>query len=204
MVALVRTMWSGTSGGPGLTQMALLGAAGGSWNPGGEQAAVNAVRAFWESIKPYLPDELTLTVSPIVDYYNRETGELLGSNIAGTAPATVAGTSAAAYAGGAGCKVTWETGQVRDGRRVRGSTYIVPLASSSFTATGTISGTTKTAINTAAATMLTAFSTASLTMGVWSRPREATAELPQRNGAAFQVTAGIASTKSAILRGRRD
>ena len=204
MVALVRTAWSGTSGGPGITQIALLGAVGGSWNPGGEQAAVNAMRAFWDSVKAYLPNELTLTVSPVVDYYNRETGVLLGSNIAATPPAAVIGTATGVYAGGAGLKVTWETGQIRDGRRVRGATYVVPLDSASFTTTGTISPTTKTAFNNAAATFKSAIVTGNMAVGVWSRPRENHPTLPDRDGAAFEVTQGVCSSKSAILRGRRD
>jgi hypothetical protein len=204
MVALVRTHWSGTSGGPGITQIALLGATGGIWNPGGEQAAVNAMRAFWDSLKTYLPDELTLTVSPVVDYYDTATGELLGSNIAATPPGVVIGTSATSYAGGSGFKVTWETGQIRDGRRVRGATYVVPASSSVFTSAGVISATPKAAVNTAAGTFISAITAGTMSVAVWSRPREATEDLPARDGAAFQVSTGVCSSKSAILRGRRD
>ena len=184
--------------------MALLGATGEDWNPGGAQGAVNAVRGFWEAIKAYLPDELTLVVSPIVDSYNRETGELTLSTIAATAPASVAGTGTLGYTGGAGMKVTWETGQIRDGRRVRGSTFIVPCTGAAFTATGTVGTTPKTTVNNAAAAMMTALGVANTSLGVWSRPREASLALPYRAGAAFEVMQGICSTKSAILRGRRD
>jgi len=204
MVALVRTHWSGTSGGPGITQIALLGAAGGIWNPGGEQAAVNAMRAYWDSLKAYLPNELSLTVSPVVDWYDRETGELQGSNVAATPPVVVVGASSAAYVGGAGLKVTWETGQVRDGRRVRGATYIVPIEGACFNTTGTVATTVRAVINTSSANLLTALTAGGVSMGVWSRFRPAKDELPERAGAAFQVTTGICSSKSAILRGRRD
>ena len=204
LVALVRTAWSGTSGGPGVTQLAVLGAAGGDWNPSGAQTAVNAVRAFWDSIKAYLPNELTLTVSPVVDTYTRETGELFSSSIAASVPAVVIGTATGTYAGGSGIKVTWETGEIRDGRRVRGSTYIVPADGTAFTNTGTVAAAAKTLINTSAATMMASMVSGSVTLGVWSRPREATDTLPARDGAAFQVAQGITSSKSAILRGRRD
>lgn len=204
MVALVRTAWSGTSGGPGVTQIALLGAAGGTWNPGGEQAAVNAMRAFWDSIKTILPNELTLTVSPVVDWYDRETGELQGSNVAPTAPAVVIGTGTGSYAGGAGLKVAWETGQVRDGRRVRGASYIVPCDIVAFNNLGQTATGVRTTVNTAAAALITAFTSGGSSMAVWSRPRDASATLPARAGAAYQVTQGICSSKSAILRGRRD
>jgi hypothetical protein len=139
-----------------------------------------------------------------VDWYDTATGELMGSNVAPTAPAAVNGTSGAIYAGGAGFKVSWETGQVRDGRRVRGSTFIVPAASSAFSATGTVAAASRTTVNTAAATMIAAMHTGSVSLGVWSRPREATETLPARDGAPYEVLQGICSAKSAILRGRRD
>lgn len=201
MVGIVRTEWSGTSGGPGLTQFALLGAAGGEWNPGGEQAAVNAVRAFWFALAGILPDELRLTVNPVVDSYNRETGDLIASNTAGTVPAVVAGTSTTGYAGGAGLKITWNTGQIRNGRRVRGSTFIVPVTLGAFTNIGTVTPGTITTVNAAAANLVTALGQGGVSLGVWSRPRDT----PNvRVGFATQVVNGSCSSKSAILRGRRD
>lgn len=201
MVALVRTEWSGTSGGPGLSQMAILGAAGGIWNPDGTQGAVNAVRTFWDSLKSYLPDELRLTVSPVVDDYDEITGQLRASFVAGAAPNVVAGTSATGYAGGAGLKVTWNTGQIRNGRRVRGSTFIVPIANTVFTSNGTIGTAQMTSINTAAATMLAQLTAAGTSMAVWSRP--VTSPVP-RGGSVHEVLTGSCSSKTAILRGRRD
>lgn len=204
IVGIVRTEWSGTSGGPGLTQMAVLGAAGGDWNPNGAQAAVNAVRAFWAGITAHLPDELRLLVSPVVDTYDRATGDLFSSHTAATAPATVAGTSTAGYAGGAGVKVTWNTNQIRDGRRVRGSTFIVPIAGSVWTANGNIGTVAATAINNAATQLINDLNTGSTPLGIWSRPREATETREARAGFATEVVSGNVGNKSAILRGRRD
>lgn len=201
MVAILRTEWSGTSGGPGLTQIALLGAAGGEWNPAGAQSAVNAMRAFWDGIKGNLPNELKLNVSPIIDTYDTVTGDLVSSVVAGTAPLSVAGTSTGGYAGGAGLKINWNTGQIRNGRRVRGSTFIVPVASGCFSDTGTIAIATQTQLNSSAQTFLAALGAGSTPMGVWSRPRLVPSP---RAGYATEVIQGLCSTKSAILRGRRD
>lgn len=201
IIGIVRSEWSGTTGGPGLSQHAVMGAAGGDWNPDGAQSAVNAVRAFWAACASILPDEVRIQVSPVVDTYERENGELFSSHVAAQAPGVVAGTSAAGYAGGAGIKVTWNTGQIRNGRRVKGSTFIVPVASTVFTANGTVGTTTVTSINTAAANMLTALSAGGTSLAVWSRPRE-TPEI--RLGFATQVVTGSVGSKSAILRGRRD
>lgn len=201
MVAILRTEWSGTSGGPGVTQIALLGAAGGIWNPTGAQAAVNAMRAFWFSQVAMLPNELTLTVSPVIDDYDVVTGDLVGSYTAATPPAPVAGGSAGNYAAGAGYKVTWNTGQIRNGRRVRGSTFVVPAASGVYDANGRISTATINSVNGYAATLISALASAETSMGVWSRPWETP---NPRTGFATQVVSGACSTKTAILRGRRD
>lgn len=201
MVAIVRTYWDGTSGGPGLTQFALEGAAGGEWNPGGTNGAVSAVRVFWDSLKALLPDELRLTVSPIIDDYNSITGKLVGSYVASTTPTVVAGTSATSYAAGAGAKITWNTNQISNGRRVRGSTFLVPLAAANYTITGTISAAAIATINNSAGNLISGLATASTPLAVWSRPIK---EPNARAGFDTQVVSGTCGSKTAILRGRRD
>jgi hypothetical protein len=201
MVAIVRTEWSGTSGGPGLTQFAVLGAAGGIWNPSGTQAAVNAVRTFWDSQKANLPDEVRLRISPVVDDYDTATGDLVGSYVAGTAPLDIVGTSVGGYAGGAGLKITWNTNQIRNGRRVRGNTFIVPITNAIFTSGGTIGTSFQTSVNSSAATLISQLTAGGTSLAVWSRPR--TGDNP-RAGYATEVLTGTCSAKTAILRGRRD
>jgi len=201
IVGIVRSEWSGTTGGPGLTQFAVQGAAGGDWNPTGAQTAVNAVRAFWAALASNFPDEIRIQVNPVVDTYNAVNGELFSSHVAGTAPAVVAGTSTAGYAGGAGCKVTWNTSQIRNGRRIRGATFLVPMSAAVFTANGTVGGVAISTINTAASNMISALAAGATPMAVWSRPRI----VPEpRDGFSTEVLTGSAGTKSAILRGRRD
>jgi hypothetical protein len=201
MVAIVRTEWSGTSGGPGLTQLVLQGAGGVMWTPGKEQVAVNAVRSFWVALAPLLPNELTLTVSPVVDAYDTNTGKLIGSYSAPTAPSPVPGTSASNYAAGAGFKVNWNTGAVINGRRVRGSTFIVPAGSNVYDGTGRILAATMTTVNTAASNLLGSLSGNETNLTVWSRPD---IKLEETDGVATIVTGGSCSAKTAILRGRRD
>lgn len=200
-VAIVRTEWSGTSGGPGLTQLAVMGAAGGDWNPAGTQSAVNAVRKFWDSLKGYLPDEVKLTVMPVIDSYDRISGDLVASHVAGAAPSQVIGTSAGGYAGGVGVKISWNTNQIRMGRRVRGSTFLVPLQSAAFGATGTVVPAVITQVNISAATLITDLAAGATPLGVWSRP--GTPEKP-RAGFVTEVVTGTCSQKSALMRGRRD
>jgi hypothetical protein len=136
-----------------------------------------------------------------VDVYNEEDGELMASYAAAVTPGVVPGTSASNYAAGAGFKVTWNTGSIRDGRRVRGSTYIVPAGSNVYDGNGRILPASQTTVNNAAQAMIGALTLNATPLGVWSRPRI----LPTpRAGALFDVESGSCSAKTAILRGRRD
>jgi hypothetical protein len=201
MVAIIRTEWEGTSGGPGLTQFALMGT--GDFSAGKAQLACNATRKFWDTMKIYLPDELRLQVSPIVDVYNEGDAELSASYTAATNPLVVAGTGATGYAGGAGFKINWNTGVIRNGRRVKGATFIVPALATCFGNTGTVQPTVVTAVNTAATTLMNELVTAGAPLLVWSRPLVKDGALT-RTGAVSPVASGTCSAKSAILRGRRD
>lgn len=198
-IAIIRTDWSGTTGGPGLTQLAIntfIPVA-----PAAAQDWVDAVRVFWDTIKTYLPNELTLTVLPQVDAYVTETGDLDSTVVAATPPLPVLGGGTGTYAGGSGIKVTWETNQIAFGKRVRGSTFIVPATSGAFTVNGQVSGTVQTAVNAAAAALIAAIDEPAVDLTVWSRPKTTPVV---RAGFATDIVQGICSSKSAILRSRRD
>lgn len=211
MPGIIRTAWSGTSGGPGLTQFAIGGWTSGTTAGAGNQPAVDAVRQFWFALAGILPDELRLTVQPVIDDYDDANGQLIGSYVAANAPASVLGSSATSYAGGAGGKVTWNTGQIAHGRRIKGATFLVPLANGVYSGTGTITPGTITTVNNAANSLMTALSNNGTPLVIWSRPREAKAPSPSypngqtaRAGFTTPVLNAAMGTKTAILRGRRD
>jgi len=143
-------------------------------------------------------------VSPVVDYYITSSGELSGSVSAPTPPVAVLGTGTASYSMAAGVKLNWNTSTIRNGRRVRGTTFLVPTTSSAFNQTGTADTTVRTAINTAAAAYLNALSATGLKGVVWSRPLDAEDPNGPRDGAIADITGVEVSEKTAILRGRRD
>lgn len=203
-VSVIRTAWAGTSGGPGITQLFVTEASGTFLTPTNAQTAVNAVRNFWVALQAHLPDEVVLTVSPVIDSYNEVNGDLIGSTAAATPPTSVGGTSTASYAMASGMKANLNTGVIRFGRRVRGGIYIVPAASSVYTAQGNVGSTVRTPINTAGATLLSTLSGAGLPLVVYSRFREATETKPERPGAFSLVSSFEINEKGAILRGRRD
>lgn len=199
-VGILRTEWSGTSGGPGLTQMAAVAATGSEWSATDAQAAVNAVRAFWDAQKAMLPNELTLQVQPVVDQYDELTGTLTDSVVAATQPVVVQGTSAAVYAGGTGYKINWETGLIRAGRRVVGHTYVVPCSSGTFDTDGTLNTNNAQLARDASLALISNLALSNIGLVVWSRPSE-TSQTPP--GLSAIQTVSI-TDKTAILRGRRD
>lgn len=202
---MVRTVWSGTTGGPGLTQTAIQSIADPhSWNAQSAQDAVNAVRKAWLNISTFLPDNIKLDVQPVVDVYSAADGELVGSYAAAVVPAQVAGSNAAVFSMASGIKINLNTGAIRNGRRVRGSIFIVPAASSAFTTDGLVLGTTRTAINSAFAGINTDLAAVNKQVAVWSRPVPEGKPYGPRQGGLTAVSAFDTSEKGAILRGRRD
>lgn len=204
-VALVRTSWQGTSGGPGVTQMFVRNASTfGPLTATEAQAAVNAVRAFMFACGAYLPDELVLVTSAVVDMYDIPTGKLEASISAATAPASVVGRSTSTYSMAAGFKVNLNTTTIRNGRRVRGGIFLVPAGSEAFSSTGTTNLGVRTAINSAGATLLGQLQTAGLQLVVYSRPLDPEDKNGPRSGDVAPVTAVETNEKTAVLRGRRD
>lgn len=206
MVHILRTSWTGTSGGLGLTQIAVdtTDSTFGPLSSSDAQDAVNAMRTFWDAIKLNMPNEVSFTVSPVVDYYLTNSGVLSGSVSAPTPPVAVLGTGTASYSMAAGLKLNWNTSTIRNGRRVRGSTFLVPTTSSAFNQTGTADTTVRTAISSAASTFLNSLSATGLKGVVWSRPLDEEDPKGPRDGAQADITGVEVSEKTAILRGRRD
>lgn len=200
-VSIVRTAWAGTSGGAGLTQTAVCDIERDPLNATQAQAAVNAVRAFWDGIKAYVPNEVTWTVSPVVDIYDIIDQELTGSVTAATPPASVTGTATGNYSMAAGLKANLNTGAIAFGRRVRGSIYIVPADSSAFANNGVAAAIARTTINSAGATLLGAMTTGGMDMVVYSRPKTTPTV---RSGDVHNITGIETNEKTSVLRGRRD
>lgn len=197
-VGCVRTEWIGSTGGPGLSQTWFQLIAPAFWDSTTAQGAVNAVRGLFAGTASFMPDDITTTTSPAVDLYNETTDTLIGTVVAGTAPLPVVGTNIGTFSAAAGYKLNFNTGVIRNGRRVRGSMFMVPAGSSVFNTSGTVASTARTTILTAVATFRTAVATANLEQVVYSRPT------PALIGAASPVDNIDVGTKSAILRGRRD
>jgi hypothetical protein len=91
--------------------------------------------------------------------------------------------------------ITWLTGLVHQGRRVRGRTFLVPTANQFFDTNGTLAAAFLTNLRTAAA----AYIATAVNPAIWARPDPGTT-----NGAAFAVAAASVADKVAVLTSRRD
>nr|CRY96522.1 hypothetical protein [uncultured prokaryote] len=188
----VTAEWSGFEGGPGYTVFH-FGGGGGVISDAAQVA--NRVRDGFDTLKSVLPNNLVIRVRPEVEEIDESTGMLTGyQGVEGLVQ--VSGASGGTYAAPVGAVVNWNTNDVRDGRRIRGRTFLVPLASGAFFTNGTVSSTTRTTL-TAFADALTGTDFDS-ELVVWSRPKNGS------GGVAASVTGYRVSPKAAVLRSRRD
>lgn len=196
VIARIRTQLSGFIGAPGVSTMYFL-------DPIGAQAAV---KQFWTDIVYQMPDVLVATVDITGDYFEATTGDITGTWNQGVS-AALSGTDPSSYSAPSGATVRWNTAGIVNSRRVRGRTFLVPLAGSQYQPDGTISSFALPLLQAPAASLVNAIPG---NMVVWSRPfagRAATASLPAipaRLGSHHVVTGSSVRDVVAVLRSRRD
>lgn len=191
----VRTVITGAQGLPGLSTFYFNGTTA---SPSGADAAdvVARVRAFWEAIKAYYPAGTSTQVSGAVDLLDPADGALTGS-LAVTAPAVSNGSGSTPLPPATAMLLRHETGVIVAGRRLRGRSFISPLATAA-SLSGVVAPTVVSATNIAAAAMLTG-ATSSVPV-VWHRP-----VAPGPSGGSVTATVSFATqTQFAVLRSRRD
>ena len=155
----MRVTWDGTGVvGPGVTTLYFSGSMTG---------IPASVSTFFNAIKSVIPAGLTITVPSSGDVVDEATGELTGAWSA-TGGSSIATTGTANFAQGVGARIVWNTAGVFLGRRVRGSTFVVPIVASAYDSGGLVGTTVVATLQTAADALVAAVSTA---FKVWSRPR---------------------------------
>lgn len=160
--------------------------------------AAAKTHAFLTPLLPILPNVVSVEALAEVEEINESTGDLIGF---WTTPsnATRFGTAAAGvgWSAPSGAVISWQTGGVRNGRRIRGRTFVVPLSTSVYDASGTLTAIALTALNNAANALtggsdLTDFR-------VWGRPTVAA----PASGQSAVVLGHRVPDMAAILRSRR-
>jgi hypothetical protein len=156
------------------------------------------IHAFLTPIINVLPNVVKVQALSEVEEINPGTGDLIGfwntpakAERAGTASAT------AGWAAAAGAVISWSTAGVRNGRRVRGRTFIVPLSNECWDVDGTIKSVPLGSLTTGATALTTGSDV--VRFAVWSRPSSPGAS----DGDDFNVTGFRIPDMSAILRSRR-
>jgi len=126
-----------------------------------------AFSTFWESVAAKMAGTVNIHVPTTGDQLDEATGLLTGAWTFGIG-GNYDGGGTGAYAGGVGAVIQWITTGLVEGHRVRGRTFVVPLASNSYDGDGTLSASVVSALESAANVLLTA---AAGNHVVWSRPR---------------------------------
>lgn len=196
LIDRVRVDLTGFPGGPGVATFYAI--AGPTLAP--------QLRTFWAAVIGQMPNLVSASVEPAGDSIDDTTGIIGGSwTVAPGASAT--STHAAAYAAAAGGLVKWSTGTILDGHRLRGHTFIVPMAGDTFATDGALLPGAATILSNAAAALVTA---SSGNLVVWHRPKHGPKPIgggPRpviRLGGHGVVTGSSVATKMAVLRSRRD
>ena len=181
----LRVPWTGSAVvGPGLSTFYFSGTMTGK---------PAAVVAFFTAVAGAIAPGVTWTIPSSGDDLDDSTGQLLGAWSA-SGGGTVVSSGTGVFAAGVGARVVWETGNVHLGRRVKGSTFLVPLSAAQYQADGTIVNATSANLQAAGAALVTATTP---DFRIWSRPNA----LGQF--AVSSVTAATSPDQVSTLRSRR-
>lgn len=198
----VKARWDGFTGAPGYSVLHFREFTG---DPQGEldftiedaTGAVDRTRGFFGALAALLPDSVRITPESDVDVIEDTTGKLVDS-LTSTSGGTVDGTASGSYSAASGAVVNWRTGGIRNGRRIRGRTFLVPLASSCYNDSGVLLPSVQNTIQTAANSL--AGIGGSPDLFVYARPSTKGGS----DGSASRVTSANVPAMGAILRSRRD
>lgn len=188
----VQAVWSGFQGAPGYSSFYFRPFTGG----GDVDLALNRVRDFFAEWRALLPTGVSIQVQSTVEEVDETTGMLTGYLDGAEVDPVNTSTSGADFAGPAGAVVNWLTGTVRNGRRMRGRTFLVPLNTNAYDTDGTLTSNALGDIRAGADLLLANEFEQELV--VWGRPNGGSP------GEAASVTGHRVPDMAAVLRSRRD
>lgn len=182
----VRSIWTGSAVvGGGVSTFYLDSPAAGY---------VADVAAFWEGVKYNLPNTVTIQTPANGEVIDSETGDVVSGWSDGTTQTTTGAAISNVYAAGVGARVVWETNGRTNNRRVRGSTFVVPMSVDTYANDGTIAATSYAVLNDNAQSLVTNLGPSFV---IWTRPNT------EHGGAFSSVTARLVPDKVSWLRTRR-
>lgn len=188
----ITARWSGFTGAPGYSNFFF--AAGGGLIGDQNQVAERVMNAFL-MVGSILPTGVSVALESEAEVIDSDTGMIQEYRALDPIDAQE-GIGSGGYSGASGGVINWRTDDLRFGRRIRGRTFIVPLAGSAYESDGTLTN--------SALQGLRAFGNAMVggdldsEFGVWSRPRAGT------GGVFATATSFSVPDMAAVLRSRRD
>jgi hypothetical protein len=147
---------SGYQGAPGYSTFYAIPGSGG-------QAAYVA---FFQSLALLFDQQISFQIPNSGDTLDSATGDIVGSWSEGS-NTTVTGATSSSWIDGVGMRIRWRTGGTNNGRRVVGTTFLVPVAASSFEKNAGLTAAAIGIAQDAADDLLLAMTSPPL---IWSRP----------------------------------
>jgi predicted aconitase with swiveling domain len=162
--------------------------------------------ALWTAFAADMPNVVNIKVKQTGDEIEDTTGTLIGAWDNATPEVTIGGSGGDPYAAPIGGMVTWTTGSILDGRRVKGRSFVVPMSADAYVASGEINDVHLTVMQDAANAFVASEDTS---LVIWHRPRAARpGPVPParaaRLGGHALVTGSSVEGKVAVLKSRRD
>lgn len=196
-IGRLKINWTGFIGAPGFTNLYFRDFTPGDLDQAMAEGFMAKTDAWLDAWVPSIPSVVSILVDPTVDVLDEETGAL--QDFMTIAPDTTRfGSGAGAFAAPAGACVNWSTNGVRNGRRVRGRTFMVPLVGLATESNGTLATAHLTTLRAATTTFISPTGTGDL--GIWSRPTVA----DPSGGIWHAVSSFNLPDKIAVLTSRRD
>lgn len=189
--------WTGFIGAPGYTNLYFRNATPGIIDQAVADDAAAKVEAWLGAWPAAQPNTVTIQRQSTLEEVNDTNGNLVGfwQTAAGTSRT---GLQSGNYSATSGACVNWSTNTIRNSRRMRGRTFMVPLAGVGYDGSGTLSDTQLSSWRTASTTLHAASGASRLI--VWGRPTTPGGT----NGVSAEVTSSSISDKAAVLRSRRE
>lgn len=141
----------------------------GSGTEAAAQDCSTAVWNLWALLIQQMPLTAAAQVDSVVEDVDPATGTVL-NELTTTPGAALAGTTGGAYAAGVGARIRWRTDNFIRGRRVIGTTFVVPVRAGLYEDNGTLTAPAITAIANAASAFLSTAAISDTPPCVWSRP----------------------------------
>lgn len=181
--------------GPGVSTFYLQGSVTTGWPA--------AVLALFNALKGFVPPGVTWTIPGTVDILDEATGEITGVNTPGGGGTVASSAPAGDYKPGVGARIRWQTSGIVGGRKVQGTTFLVPVMSAEIP-NGTLSAS---LASTGVSAPATYRQTAGITPAIYSRPRPAHVKngvtIPARAGSCWPIVGNTMPNSLTWLRTRR-